>query len=789
MRSIQIFFVVFLACLSVVTSSSAAAAELLLLGNSGTLKGSPPRFELNARDAPALTVVSGPAIGFGVPREVSLTVGSASKGPFAIWLGFDGEDWASRSGVRIEIHKTSLRVSIRRVGEEIKLPPTYLSASDGRDFRIAARVWDRRHLEIVKDGRVEAVFYLDPKLLKSFAGTPDGRIAIESAGRLLGSGLKTDRLDVRQRSSFQVVQSIPVTAGPYFVTAADLDGDGMHDLLAANRGPLFRYSANNTISWMRGVEDGQFMDPIHFEIGTGPYTVEVADVDEDGVDDILAAAFFDWRGQGLAALSGKDVLRAATEAARPEGSLRLSSGKGAAAFRLRNIDIAAGESFRLAFRLQRIVNGPLEVWLGFKGSNMSDRKGLLIQLEPEALDIWAREASDWDNFRVRFDGRFGTGDEIEFLVSDGSVITLKINGKARASFDLKGRFQQSGGILPAGSVGFQIANPSVEAVLDDVLISTVENPKVIFRGDFNSGDVSGWTSLTGEGEISAIPTGRRLTQGLSFIRAPGLKPIKSKDAKWPIPGTTSLAARDFDGDGHIDLATVSWTSDALCVYRGDGQGAFRLLEHHQSSEIGLGLRDIKAADLDRDGVLDLAITCYESNHVVIFQGLGNGKFRFERRYGSGGRTPYHLAIADLNGDGWKDLVVGNYSGQVKILTNSGAGLEFATAATLSAFGANWKKQNEIRDVAVADFDGDGIADIAIACASPDSGYLSILGGQSVDGRAVSFKPAVNHYLGFRTRSLIIRDFDADGAVDIAVARHDANDILVLKQIRPGSPRQ
>ena len=786
MRPIQFFFVVFLGCLSVVTS---AAAELLLLGKSGTVKGSTTRFDLNAGDSPAFAVVSGPAIGFGVPREVSVTVSSASKEPFAIWLGFAGGDWASRSGVRIEIHESSLQVTIRSAGEEVNLPPTYLSASDGRDFRIAARVWDRRHLEIVKDGRVEAAFYLDPKLLTSFAGTPDGRIAIESAGRLQGGDLKTVLLDVRKRSGFQVVQSIPVTVGPYFVTAADLDGDGVDDLLAANRGPLFRFSANNTISWMRGIGDGQFMDPVHFEIGTGPYTVEVADVDEDGVDDILAAAFYDWRGRGLAALSGKDVLRVATERNRPERSLRLSSRKGVAAFRLRDADIGAGESFRLVFRLQRIVHGSLDVWLGFNGSEMNDRKGLLIQLKPEALDLWAREGLDWDNFKAPLDGRFGTGDEIEFVVSDGSAITLKINGQACASFHLKGRFQRSGGRLPTGSVGFQIANSSVEAVIDDVLISTADKSRVLFRGDFGSGDLSAWESLAEEGEISAIPTGHRLTEGLSFIRAPGLKPVKSKDAKWPIPGTTSLAARDYDGDGHIDLATVSWTSDALCVYRGDGQGRFRLLEHHQSAEIGIGLRDIKAADLDGDGVLDLAITCYVSNHVAVFRGLGNGKFRFERRYDSGGRTPYHLAIADLNGDGREDIVVGNYSGQVKILTNSGAGLEFATAATLSAFGAHWDKQNEIRDVAVGDFDNDGIADIAIACASPDSGYLSVLGGQPAGGGAVSFKPAVNHFLGFRPRSLVIRDFNADGAVDIAVARHDANDILVLKQIRPASPRR
>ena len=182
---------------------------------------------------------------------------------------------------------------------------------------------------------------------------------------------------------------------------------------------------------------------------------------------------------------------------------------------------------------------------------------------------------------------------------------------------------------------------------------------------------------------------------------------------------------------------------------GEENGAIQFSAPKKLSAPDMGeLEGVEVVDYDGDGVLDLAITCYVSNHVVLFQGLGDGKFRFVRRYGSGGRTPYHLAIADLDNDGWEDIVVGNYSGEVKMLKNLGGGLEFEIGATVSAFGANWEKRNEIRDVVVEDIDGDGVADIAIACASPDAGYLSILGGEPVGGGGLSFKPAVNHYLGF-----------------------------------------
>lgn len=72
----------------------------------------------------------------------------------------------------------------------------------------------------------------------------------------------------------------------YICIAADVDLDGKLDLVCANRG-------SDDVSVLRGRGDGTFLDPLVSSTGTGtgPYSVAVADIDRDGVPDVVTANF------------------------------------------------------------------------------------------------------------------------------------------------------------------------------------------------------------------------------------------------------------------------------------------------------------------------------------------------------------------------------------------------------------------------------------------------------------------------------------------------------------------
>jgi hypothetical protein len=75
--------------------------------------------------------------------------------------------------------------------------------------------------------------------------------------------------------------------------------------------------------------------------------------------------------------------------------------------------------------------------------------------------------------------------------------------------------------------------------------------------------------------------------------------------------------------------------------------------------------------LNRDGKLDLVVAQSTNIAITVFFGLGDGKFAPGLDYPAGTK-PMGVAIGDLNGDGWPEVVTANYdSNNYGILWNRG----------------------------------------------------------------------------------------------------------------------
>jgi len=141
-----------------------------------------------------------------------------------------------------------------------------------------------------------------------------------------------------------------------------------------------------------------------------------------------------------------------------------------------------------------------------------------------------------------------------------------------------------------------------------------------------------------------------------------------------------------------------------------------------------------------------------------------------------GESPRPVLVADFNGDGAADLVTVNYnSNNVSVLLGKARG----------AFAAqkNFEVGTYPDAVAVADLNGDGRPDLIVA--NYQDGTVSVLLNTTPKGAAApSFAPQQTFHVGAGPRAVAVADFNGDGRPDLVVANFSDNSLSLLLNTTP-----
>src|SRR5215831_4863524 len=240
--------------------------------------------------------------------------------------------------------------------------------------------------------------------------------------------------------------------------------------------------------------------------------------------------------------------------------------------------------------------------------------------------------------------------------------------------------------------------------------------------------------------------------------------------------TSYVQTGDFNGDGTTDLVVANWGDNSVNVLLGNGDGTFQPGVRYS---VGSNPASVAVGDFNGDGILDLVVPNHSDNTVSVLLGNGDGTFNQQITYGTGtngAAGPQWIAVADFNEDGIPDLAVAMLSGVPSPCITVLYGVGDGTFRFRGTYGIGQAAEC----VSSGDFNGDGKIDLAV---TDYGGAIWILLGNG-DG---SFNVLAENVIYDHIPSLLaVGDFNGDGKADLAGTDPSNNYVRMLPGIGDGT---
>ncbi|MFK7784075.1 MAG: FG-GAP repeat domain-containing protein, partial [Crocinitomicaceae bacterium] len=274
-----------------------------------------------------------------------------------------------------------------------------------------------------------------------------------------------------------------------------------------------------------------------------------------------------------------------------------------------------------------------------------------------------------------------------------------------------------------------------------------------------TGDVDGDGNLDLLGAFTSIDSRVSWMQNLGGLSLGPEKRISSN-----VHQVEDIENVDLDCDGDLDVLAAYF--DGVAWFENEGNDIYSSRKDIYSLPYAAVL-DVTTGDMDGDGDPDIVYSMNALGYEIAWQeNLGGGNFGVHQTIANGvTAAPYSVFVADMDTNGWNDvLVASRFDATVSLFLNSGGG-NFSSQIEISTVAGG------AMSVVAADLDGDIDLDVVSGNNIPNevAWYENL--GDTIFGNLQSLTTSASN-----VEYVTVADIDDDGDIDILSASHSDNKI-------------
>jgi hypothetical protein len=604
-----------------------------------------------------------------------------------------------------------------------------------------------------------------PKLSTLIVGTPAGL----AVGDYSGDGKPDVAILNSAQNNVQILlgdglgrvptnrQTFAVASSSKQILTIDLNADAKRDLLVVS-------NTTNSVRILRGDGTGLFTLNATLTTGTGPVAMVTADFNNDTRPDIAVAnqagdsvsvfmqatngtfgspstlsPGFGPRGIAVADLNKDGPLDLIVTLGKvsQEGQVALMTGNGAGGFTLLNtLFVGPAPNWAATGDFNRDGNLDLAT-----ANNTGNTVSLVTSIGTATFLIPGRIPLPFGSFPADIVvGDFNNDTKMDVISANEQVNNISVvNGDGLCGFTSVSSANNTG-ITPIAIVA---ANLNTDSCPDLVTINNGDGTYSWMAGACNgnfsvtNGNLIGCPDpiaiavgdVNGDGHrdmaISCETAGELCTR-LGTGTSPVFGAAICTPAVTPTPQGLAIGAYNLDADEDYAITSSPVPSgdptDIVAIAKSDGLGA--VLDIPATFPVGLSPRAVVNADLNGDGFLDLVVANSGSNNISALLGDGGGVFTFPSIDSPAGQAPTAIAIADFNLDGKLDVATTNTNANnVSLMLGDGLG-HFTKAG-------DYGTRDLPVSIGTGDCNGDGKPDLLVADNFNDT--ITVLVNQTTPG--------------------------------------------------------
>ncbi|CAF3678182.1 unnamed protein product [Adineta steineri] len=233
---------------------------------------------------------------------------------------------------------------------------------------------------------------------------------------------------------------------------------------------------------------------------------------------------------------------------------------------------------------------------------------------------------------------------------------------------------------------------------------------------------------------------------------------------------TCVSLGDFNNDNYFDIVVTNYNSNSIGIFLGYGNGSFANVVIYSTGD-GSSPRCLSINDFNNDNRLDIVVTNFGSDSIVILFGVGDGSFLLGISYSTGiGSGPSELALGDFNKDNQLDIALSN-----QLANETGIFIRYSSEpfASLTTFSTG--DQSQPQSVAIGDFNNDNYSDIVVANYGTSNIGIFIGYGNGFFNSMISYSTGINS----SPYCVVTSHLNNDTNLDIVVSNSQTDNIMIF----------